>query len=204
MALQFGVCYAGGDYEYVRLRRWPFTIGRDSRSDLCLANSAHISRRHARVIRVGDTYQLIAHGRNSTYLNGERIPPEVPVEIQAGDTIELPDYVLNVRDTAQSNTISATINVQAVSNTTIIIRRIASALGARKWTLDGIFDWLQVGRGREVWIRHHQVELYLSKRLSQQQLNERLELFDDLLTRLDPQQLKIEIIDPTQPRAIHS
>ncbi|MEZ5550622.1 MAG: FHA domain-containing protein [Pseudomonadales bacterium] len=195
MALQFGVSFAGGDFEFVRVRRWPFSIGRGQRNDLCLSNSSRISRAHARISKEGDIYQLIVFGRNPTYLNGEKVPADQPRKIQPGDTIEFPDYRLSVRDTAEIRTNTATINVQAVTTTTILVRRIASALNTHRWSVEAIFDWLQEARGREIWIRHQKVELYLHPRLGLEDLSTRIALFDQLITHLDPHQLAIEIAD---------
>jgi len=200
MGLQFGVSYMGGDYEYVRVRRWPFSIGRNPANDLCLANSTHISRRHARVFKETDGYRLIAQGTNPTYLNGTPVAPEEPVLIRPGDRIELPDYLLEVRDTRENEAADATINVELVSNSLIIIRRVASAIGSSTWTVESIHDWLTAGHQsmglREIWVRHHQVALCLPGKISLTQLEQRLALFDDLIAHLDPQALEIDLIDP--------
>ena len=196
MALQFGVSFAGGEYEYVRARRWPFTIGRAQRNDLCLSNSALISRHHARILKEGDDYYLISQGRNPTYLNGEALLTQQPQPILPGDTIEFPDYTVQVRDTTHARTVTATVNVQAVTTTTIIIRRVASALNTHRWTVDGIFDWLQATRGRVIRVSHHQVELFLHERLVRQELSQRLAMLDQLVRHLDPQKIQIEITDP--------
>lgn len=197
MGLQFGVSYMGGDYEYVRVRRWPFSIGRNPANDLCLANSSHISRRHARVLKETDGYRLVAQGTNPTYLNGTPVAPDQPVIIHPGDRIELPDYLLEVRDTRENAATDATINVELVSNSLIIIRRIASSIGTSNWTTGAIHQWLTEGRSaREIWVRHHQVALCLPGRINLDQLEQRLQLFDDLIAHLDPQALEIELIDP--------
>ena len=199
MALQFGVSYKGGDYEYVRVRRWPFSIGRNPANDLCLANSPLISRRHARICKAGDVYTLIAQGRNPTFLNGSRVRPEHPVPIHPGDRIELPDYLLEVRDTAEKDEIGATVNVEMVSNSVIITRRIASELGFARWSAAAIHEWLSARSGREIWVRHQHVALCLPGRLDLTQLEERLSLFDKLIAHLDPRALVIERVDPLQP-----
>ena len=190
----------GGDYEYVRVRRWPFSIGRNPANDLCLANSSHISRRHARVFKEADGYRLIAQGTNPTYLNGTVLVPDLPVPIRPGDRIELPDYLLEVRDTRENETPDATVNVELVSNSLIIIRRIASAIGSSSWTVAAIHSWLTGSRPsaspREIWVRHHQVALCLPGRISLSQLEQRLALFDDLIAHLDPQALQIDLVDP--------
>ena len=196
MALQFGVSFTGGDYEYVRARRWPFTIGRGQRNDLCLSNSALISRQHARIVKQGEDHYLIPCGRNPTYLNGEALAVDEPRLILPGDTIEFPDYTLQVRDTAQRRTVTATLNVQAVTTTTIIVRSVASALNTHRWTVDGIFDWLQASKRREIRISHHHVELILHTRLIRQELSQRLGMFDQLVQNLDPRMIRIEITDP--------
>jgi pSer/pThr/pTyr-binding forkhead associated (FHA) protein len=190
----------GGDYEYVRVRRWPFSIGRNPANDLCLANSSHISRRHARVFKETDGYRLVAQGTNPTYLNGRILVPDQPVPIRPGDRIELPDYLLEVRDTRENETPDATVNVQLVGNSLIIIRRIASAIGSSSWTAPAIHTWLtgsRPGAGtREIWVRHHQIALCLPGRISLTQLEQRLALFDDLIAHLDPQALEIDLVDP--------
>ncbi len=200
MSLQFGVSYMGGDYEYVRVRRWPFSIGRNPANDLCLANSSHISRRHVRVFKEADGYHLIAQGTNPTYLNGTLVTPDEPVPIQPGDRIELPNYLLEVRDTKENGAADSTINVEQVSNSVIIIRRIASTIGTSSWTVEAIHDWLTSGRpslgGREILIRHQQIALCLPGRIDCAQLEQRLALFDDLIAHLDPQALEIDLIDP--------
>lgn len=203
MGLQFGVSYMGGDYEYVRVRRWPFSIGRNPANDLCLPNSSHISRRHARVLKENDAYRLVAQGSNPTFLNGTPLVPDEPTVIRPGDWIEMPDYLLEVRDTGRSDTINSTVNVEVVTNSVIIVRRVASAIGSSSWTIDAIHDWLsqghERGRGREIWIRHHKVALCLPGRTSLAQLEQRLSLFDALIAHLDPQALAIELTDPGAP-----
>ena len=200
MSLQFGVSYMGGDYEYVRVRRWPFSIGRNPANDLCLANSTHISRRHVRVFKETDGYRLIAQGTNPTYLNGAPVAPDEPVLIRPGDRIELPDYLLEVRDTRENEAADATINVELVSNSLIIIRRVASAIGSSSWTVESIHQWLTGGRmstsPREIWVRHHQVALCLPAKISLVQLEQRLALFDELIAHMDPQALEISLTDP--------
>lgn len=199
MALQFGVSYMGGDYEYVRVRRWPFSIGRNPANDLCLANSALISRRHARILKDETGYSLIASGRNPTYVNGAPVNREQPVPIKPGDRIELPDYLLEVRDTREKDPIGATVNVEVVSNSVIIIRRIASELGIARWSADAIHEWLNARRGREIRVHHHPLALCLPSRLPLTQLEQRLGLFDELIAHLDPQAISIERLDPMGP-----
>ena len=196
MGLQFGVSYLGGDCEYVRVRRWPFSIGRNPANDLCLANSSLISRRHVRVFKDPEGYRLVASGTNPTYLNGVPVLPDNPVTIKPGDRIELPDYLLEVRDTSKTAPLSATINVEVVTTSAIVIRRVASLLGTPNWTVEAIHQWLGASQGREIWIHHHQVRLCLPGRIGIVELDQRLNLFDTLIADLDPSQLSIELLDP--------
>jgi pSer/pThr/pTyr-binding forkhead associated (FHA) protein len=200
MAIQFGVSYMGGECEYVRVRRWPFSIGRNPANDLCLTNSSLISRRHVQVFKHEDGYQLIASGRNPTYLNGTPVQADEPIMIQPGDRIELPDYLLEVRDTRSEEQMGATLNVEVVTNSVIIVRRVASAVGTGSWTIEAIHAWLAAHRDREIWIRHHKVSLCLPSRIELVQLRQRLELFDTLVAHLDPKSLVIDLVDPTAPR----
>jgi pSer/pThr/pTyr-binding forkhead associated (FHA) protein len=186
----------GGEREYVRVRRWPFSIGRNPANDLCLVNSSHISRHHARILKDQDSYLLVATGRNPTFLNGALVRPQQPVEIEPGDCIELPDYLIEVRDTSRSAAVNATVNVEVVSNSVIIVRRVASVIGTSSWTVEAIQTWLSSHRGREIWIRHHQVTLCLPGSIDVEQLDQRLRLFDTLIAHLDPQALNIELVDP--------
>lgn len=200
MALQFGVSYMGGECEYVRVRRWPFSIGRNPANDLCLTNSSLISRRHAQVFKHEDGYQLIASGRNPTFLNGKPVLMDEPITIQPGDRIEFPDYLLEVRDTRSEEQMGATLNVEVVTNSVIIVRRVASAVGTNSWTIEAIHAWLAAHRDREIWIRHHKVTLCLPGRIKPVQLRQRLELFDTLVADLDPKALEIDLVDPTPSR----
>ena len=196
MGLQFGVSHMGGDFEYVRIRRWPFSIGRNPGNDLCLSNSSLISRRHVRVFKDDAGYHMVAQGRNPTYLNGTLLEANRPVALNPGDRIELPDYVLLVRETGRNPHITATVNVEAVSNSAIITRRIASELGISRWSADAIHDWLQAGPDRQIRLRHERLALCLPGRMEQAELEQRLTLFDELIADLDPQALEIELVNP--------
>lgn len=196
MGLQFGVSFMGGDYEYVRVRRWPFSIGRNPSNDLCLANSELISRRHARIVKHAEGYHLVAQGRNPTFLNGSPVERDQPVPIKPGDRIELPNYLLEVRDTREKGAIGATLNVEMTTGSAILVRRIASELGVTSWTAPAVYQWLAERNGREIWIHHHHVSLCLPYRITATQLEQRLEQFNELITHLDPRALQVETIDP--------
>ena len=197
MALQFGVSLKGEEPEYVRVRRWPFRIGRGQKCDLCLANSTRISRQHARVVKTGDSYFYVARGKNATFLNGELLGRDSATEIRDGDTIELPDYTLTVRDTAAATrTSTSTTNIPQLTSSTIIERMVASSLGIQRWSHAGIYNWLQDRRGREIRIRHQKMELNLNRGLTETEVAQRLELFDTFFEMIDPRQVSVDVADP--------
>ncbi len=200
MALQFGISFGGGDPEYVRVRRWPFRIGRNPKCDLYLPNSSRISRQQAKIVKDADAHLFIALGRNPSYVNGELVPLHSPRVIKAGDVIEFPDYTLEVRDTDTAHVHAATANVQQVSNNTIVERMVASALGIPKWSHGGIYDWLQAGRGREIEIRHEKMQLKLIRALTPIEVAQRLALFDAFFELIDPRQVSVDVVDPLRAR----
>jgi ABC transport system ATP-binding/permease protein len=62
-------------------------IGRDPRNDVVLTD-LQISRFHAEVRRVGDTFQVMDLGsRNGTYLNGRQV--QKPMVVHAGDVVSV-------------------------------------------------------------------------------------------------------------------
>ena len=212
MALQLGVSREGGDPEFVTVSRWPFSIGRSTGCDLCLSRSKRVSRQHAEVMKQGDSYFVITHGRNPSYLNGHLLPRESPREIAEGDIIGIPDYSIWVHETAPATTgavaaaparsVSSgeTANVQVALNSTVIERKIASLLGIQELPLnDGIYRWLSAQNGREVRIFHDRLELKLTTGLRHQDVVQRLRLFDTLM--VDPHTVLIDIEDPRRQLA---
>jgi hypothetical protein len=198
MALQFGVSFGDGDAQYVRVRRWPFRIGRSPKSDLCLPNSLRISRQQAKVVKEADRYLLFSMGRNPSYLNGELVPVQSPRVIEVGDVIEFPDYTLEVRDTAAvpPRAITATVNVEQVTASSVIERMVASSLGIPQWSHQGIHAWLQGQRGREIQIRHDKMELRLIRGLTLAEVARRLSLFESFFDLIDPRKVLVEVVDP--------
>lgn len=63
----------------------PFRIGRDPGCDLCLWD-LRVSRRHARVVRTEDGYEMAAEGRHGIYVNGSKVPR---VLLRDGDEVQL-------------------------------------------------------------------------------------------------------------------
>ncbi|MEX1309522.1 MAG: SpoIIE family protein phosphatase [Candidatus Sulfomarinibacteraceae bacterium] len=69
-------------------------IGRSTHCDITIADR-FLSRRHARLTRNGDNWQIDDLGsRNGTFINGRRI--DQPAEIKVGDSIALSASVINV------------------------------------------------------------------------------------------------------------
>jgi pSer/pThr/pTyr-binding forkhead associated (FHA) protein len=199
MGLQLGISYLGGEREYVRVRRWPFSIGRNPGNDLCLKNSGFISRRHAQILKDNRAYKLVALGRNPTFLNGSIVEPDKPIDIIPGDRIELPDYLIHVRSSSRKPAYDPTVNVDKVSATAAVVRRIASQIGVSQWTTTAIKTWLDECPGREVRISQPPATLFLTTSISLEQLEQRLELFDKLISPLDPYSLSIQTVDPCAP-----
>jgi phosphoserine phosphatase RsbU/P len=78
---------AFGNQREMELARTPFTLGRQSDSDLVLLDS-RISRRHARIVRDDQGYVLEDVGsRHGTFVNGVKI--EAPHRLKSGDQISL-------------------------------------------------------------------------------------------------------------------
>lgn len=194
MALQFAVSYAGGERMFIRARRWPFRIGRDPRNDLCLAESEKVSRLHARITQQHGEHFLIVSGINPTFLNNQPVPLNEPMPLADGDVIELPDYRVEVQNSAnQPGASNSTVALQAIPDDNRLIRLVASSLGLQQWTLEGILAWLQAQRGREIMIRQGHYQLCLMSNLNLELLKQRLDLFEELQRDLDPNGLSVEV-----------
>jgi DNA-binding response OmpR family regulator len=75
--------------QFLPLERFPFTIGRARECDL-VVDSTQISRQHARLELDHEQVVFIDLGStNGSYINGERVPPEIPRRLRAGDKINL-------------------------------------------------------------------------------------------------------------------
>lgn len=75
------------------LRAGAMTIGRGLTADVIVEGDARVSRLHAILERVGDTWMIIDDGlsRNGTFVNGRRLAGRVPLrdrdEIRVGSTV---------------------------------------------------------------------------------------------------------------------
>lgn len=70
------------------------TIGRQPGNDLLLEN-AQVSRRHASLACTQTSCQITdLDSSNGTYLNGERLAPQVPTDLTPGDTVRIGPFEL--------------------------------------------------------------------------------------------------------------
>ena len=196
VSLQLAVSYQGGEREYVHIRNWPFSIGRNPSSDLCLNSSDFVSRRHARLMKADEAVKLVASGRNPTFLNGALVPPDIPIDVTPGDRIELPNYLIEILAPSREATEDRAMSVETISGGAAIIRRIASSLNTSQWTAQAVVDWLDEKSGREIRICQDPATLFLATGISLEGLKSRLALFEQLSEPLDPYTLNIEITNP--------
>jgi serine phosphatase RsbU (regulator of sigma subunit) len=78
---------AFGNQRDIEVSRTPFSLGRQGDNDLVLLDT-RISRRHARIVKDGNSYWLEDAGsRHGTFVNGERVAASV--RLHPGDQISL-------------------------------------------------------------------------------------------------------------------
>jgi pSer/pThr/pTyr-binding forkhead associated (FHA) protein len=201
MALQFAVSYAGGERMFIRARRWPFRIGRDPRNDLCLTESENVSRIHARITQQDGEHFLTVSGITPTFLNDQPVPLNEPLPLAAGDVIELPNYRVEIQDSAaQPRASNSTVALKAIPDDNRLIRLVASNLGLQQWSPEGILAWLQAQPGREIMIRQGHYQLCLMSNLNLERLRQRLGLFAELQDNQDPNELSVAATE-AGPRA---
>ena len=190
--------HTNGNIQFVRVRKWPFRIGRHPKSDLCLPDSTTVSRRQAVIDRRGEAYALHATGRNPTYINGDLVPRDDWRDIQAGDIVEVPGYTLVVRDMENLGPANAetTAQIQTTTASSVLVRQIAAAIGVSQWTFEGIHEWLKGHSRREVTIRHGNLAFKLASRLDVTDVRQRIELFDDVIPLFDPKSVVVDVQDP--------
>lgn len=69
-------------------------IGRDPSADISLSDQ-NISRKHARIVRVGDTVTMTDLGSsNGSLINDKKAEPQVPITLAKEDMIKLGNYIL--------------------------------------------------------------------------------------------------------------
>ncbi|MCD8329070.1 MAG: FHA domain-containing protein [Lachnospiraceae bacterium] len=79
-------------YESFRICRFPFVIGKEVGTSEGILESSFISREHARVEQQGkDLFLTDCHSTNGTYLNGQRLEPEVRYPLKEGDEVMFAD-----------------------------------------------------------------------------------------------------------------
>lgn len=78
------------DREYI-LSEAETTIGRSSNNDIML-DDPEVSRRHARILRQGDMFQIVDWGStNGTFVNSHRV--SAPTSLQDSDIVELGESI---------------------------------------------------------------------------------------------------------------
>jgi pSer/pThr/pTyr-binding forkhead associated (FHA) protein len=65
-------------------------IGRDAANMIALPNDTNSSRRHATISINGSEYSVVDNSSsNGTFLNGVRIPANVPQPLRPGDEVQI-------------------------------------------------------------------------------------------------------------------
>ena len=86
-----------GEWEKYQLLEDDILIGRGAECDLTLEHQ-EISRRHARISRVGEEILLTDLGSsNGTFMDGQKIVPNVPATLSVGRFFEIGGFVLNLQ-----------------------------------------------------------------------------------------------------------
>jgi phosphoserine phosphatase RsbU/P len=74
-----------------------FTIGRVEPCDIFIPSQA-ASKRHAKIVRSGDTYSIVdLDSKNKTYVNEQKIEPNEPVPLNDNDTIRICNWIFLFR-----------------------------------------------------------------------------------------------------------
>ncbi len=96
------------------------TIGRSADNTIVLEDP-QVSRHHARVEFDGETTRITDLGSsNGTLINGEKIEPNIPHELKAGDSIGLGSYTFNVQASSPAaSSTSSMVKEQPVSASSI-------------------------------------------------------------------------------------
>jgi len=91
-----------GETREVPLAGATLTIGKSQENDIVLDRVA-ISRRHCQVrAQNGQLAVVDLESRNGTYLDGQRLTPNVPVPFAAGQVIQVGDYTLRLAESARN------------------------------------------------------------------------------------------------------
>jgi pSer/pThr/pTyr-binding forkhead associated (FHA) protein len=84
----------------VELNQPVVVIGRQTGCDIVLADN-QVSRRHLQISMQGGTITLTDLGSaNGSFVNGQPLPPNVPVPLRPGDNFKIGDSVMILRPTA--------------------------------------------------------------------------------------------------------
>ena len=104
------------DDEVIKLEGHLWVAGRDSNCELPI-DSPHISRKHFELARTKEGFFLTDLGSsNGTKLNGNKIPPHEPTQINSGDELEIKGIVLTfeIRDANFANRVEAVAALPAL------------------------------------------------------------------------------------------
>jgi hypothetical protein len=104
------------------------SIGREPRSDVSLSWDTEVSRAHAVLERVGDSWTLVDDGlsRNGSYVNGQRVHGRRRLE--DGDAITIGGTLLVLVDAAAPLPTTTTTRYPALPDLTAAQRRVLVAL----------------------------------------------------------------------------
>ena len=145
---------------------------------------------------------LVLLGKNPSYLNGEPLQPGQATAIKHGDVIDFPECRLRVRELQESKALhESTASVPTVDRHAALVRKIAASLGVRAWRVEGIHDWLQQERRREVRIHYRRMELGLRSELSLDEIHANLDLLGRLLATADIKDIRVTATDPANWRS---
>lgn len=104
----------------------PIVIGRAAECDVCLVNE-RVSRRHAAIVRKGETWFIIDVGStHGTYVNGLRVPRDTPAELSPGDLVRVGPWTFRV---AGGRAPGGT-TITTISDDPSVAQRIERATGA--------------------------------------------------------------------------
>lgn len=86
--------------EKVKITTSPFLVGSEMGASYCITDNEAISRRHAQfIVREGECWVTDQGSTNKTYLNGERLAPQVNYILKNGDRLRLAnEYFTFIRE----------------------------------------------------------------------------------------------------------
>ena len=87
---QVEVIRSGVVQQSISLNQSYLTIGRAPDNSLCLSDDLSVSRYHAQIALTANEYVITDVGSSDgTYLNGQRLSPQVPQRLSNGDVVKM-------------------------------------------------------------------------------------------------------------------